>query len=91
VKCQTSNLFLLVSLFFLPFTEPAVKPAAVRTESQHVGVIATRSTFQGELLAQLMERFAHGATVHTQVCPGLVRRFVDIPGPVHGVCWDGEA
>ena len=52
--------------------EPAVKPAAERTRSGHIGVIATEATFQGELFASLMDRFAHDVSVHNQVCPELV-------------------
>jgi len=52
--------------------EPAVKPAAARTRSGHVGVIATPVTFQGALFASLLERFAQDVEVHMQVCPGLV-------------------
>ncbi|MBM4458609.1 MAG: glutamate racemase [Chloroflexi bacterium] len=52
--------------------EPAIKPAAERTRSGHVGVIATAATFQGELFASLLDRFANGVIVHTQVCPELV-------------------
>jgi glutamate racemase len=51
--------------------EPAVKPAAERSRSGHVGVIATSATFQGELFASLLDRFAGSVTVHTQVCPEL--------------------
>ncbi len=58
----------------VPFVgmEPAVKPAAERTRSGHVGVIATSATFQGELFASLLDRFAADVTVHTQACPELV-------------------
>ncbi len=52
--------------------EPALKPAAQRTRTRHVGVIATAATFQGELFASLVERFAGDVVVHTQVCPQLV-------------------
>jgi glutamate racemase len=52
--------------------EPALKPAAEHTRTRHVGVIATSATFQGELFASLMDRFAAGITVHTQACPELV-------------------
>jgi glutamate racemase len=52
--------------------EPAVKPAATRTRSGHIGVIATPVTFQGALFASLLERFAQEVEVHMQVCPGLV-------------------
>lgn len=59
----------------LPFVgmEPAVKPAAENTRTGVVGVIATPATFQGELFASLLERFASDVDVHTQVCPGLVQ------------------
>ncbi len=52
--------------------EPAVKPAAERTRTRHVGVIATEATFQGELFATLLDRYGAQVTVHTQVCPDLV-------------------
>lgn len=58
----------------VPFVgmEPAVKPAAARSTTGRVGVIATRATFQGELFAGLVARYARDVTVHTQVCPELV-------------------
>ncbi len=58
----------------VPFVgmEPAVKPAAERTRTGAVGVLATPVTFQGELFQRLVKRFAAGVTVHTVVCPGLV-------------------
>ncbi len=58
----------------VPFVgmEPAVKPAAQRTRNGQVGVIATPATFQGELFASLLERFARDVRVIPQVCPGLV-------------------
>ena len=58
----------------VPFVgmEPAVKPAAERTRTGHIGVIATPVTFQGDLFASLAERFASNVNLHTQACPGLV-------------------
>ena len=58
----------------VPFVgmEPAVKPAVERTDNGVVGVIATPATFQGELFASLVERYASDVKVLTQVCPGLV-------------------
>jgi len=58
----------------VPFVgmEPAVKPATARTRNGQVGVIATAATFQGELFASLLTRFASDVTVHTQICPDLV-------------------
>lgn len=52
--------------------EPAVKPAAERSQSRTIGVIATAATFQGELFASVVDRFAQGVTVLTQTCPKLV-------------------
>lgn len=54
--------------------EPAVKPAAEQTQSGVVGVIATTATFQGELFASVLERFAQNVTVLRQPCPGLVQQ-----------------
>lgn len=58
----------------IPFVgmEPAVKPAAENTQSGVVGVLATPATFQGELYASVVERFANGVTVLQHTCPGLV-------------------
>jgi glutamate racemase len=52
--------------------EPAVKPAAETTQSGVVGVLATPATFQSELYASVVERFAHGVRVLQDTCPGLV-------------------
>jgi glutamate racemase len=52
--------------------EPAVKPAAEKTRSGVVGVLATPATFQGALYASVVERFAQGVTLIPDTCPGLV-------------------
>jgi glutamate racemase len=52
--------------------EPAVKPAAGQTQTGVVGVLATPATFQGQLYASVVERFAHGVTLLQDTCPGLV-------------------
>lgn len=64
--------------------EPAVKPAAECTASGVVGVLATQATFQGELYASVVERFAAGVTVLQDACPGLVAQIEsgDLDGPV---------
>ena len=54
--------------------EPAVKPAAEGTQTGVVGVLATPATFQGELYASVVERFAKGVTVLQDTCPGLVNQ-----------------
>lgn len=60
----------------IPFVgmEPAVKPAAETTHTGVVGVLATPATFQGELFASVVERFAHGVQLVKEVCPGLVQQ-----------------
>jgi glutamate racemase len=52
--------------------EPAVKPAASLTHSGKVGVLATPSTFSGELYASVIERFAQDVEIFESTCPGLV-------------------
>lgn len=79
VACNTAStaaLYHLRETFSVPIVgmEPAVKPAAERTDSKVVGVIATEATFQGALFASLVERFASDIEVLTQACPGLVER-----------------
>lgn len=60
----------------IPFVgmEPAVKPAAERTITGRIGVLATSATFQGNLFASLLERFAEGKVVLQQTPHGLVER-----------------
>ncbi len=52
--------------------EPAIKPAAQHTKTGIIGVITTAATYQGELFASVIDRFAQGIRVETQVCPDLV-------------------
>lgn len=54
--------------------EPAVKPAAERTQTGKVGVLATPATFQGALYASVVERFANGVELFQHTCPGLVQQ-----------------
>ncbi|MGD2144695.1 MAG: glutamate racemase, partial [Anaerolineae bacterium] len=78
VACNTASAAALHHLRHtfpaVPFVgmEPAVKPAVERTRNSVVGVIATQATFQGELFASLLERYAGDVKVTTHVCPGLV-------------------
>jgi glutamate racemase len=52
--------------------EPAVKPAARRSKSRKVAVLATPRTARGEKLQQLIETHGSGVTVETIPAPGLV-------------------
>jgi glutamate racemase len=78
VACNTASAAALHSLRAeyptFPFVgmEPAVKPAAENSASGVVGVLATPTTFQGELYASVVERFAKDTTVLQNTVPGLV-------------------
>ena len=54
--------------------EPAVKPAAEKTQTGKVGVLATPATFQGALYASVVERFANGVELFQNTCSGLVQQ-----------------
>ncbi|PWH20331.1 MAG: glutamate racemase [Anaerolineae bacterium] len=90
LACNTASAAALKSLRQtypkIPFVgmEPAVKPAAESTQSGVVGVLATPATFQGELYASVIERFAQGVTVYQHTCPGLVQQIEqgDFDSPV---------
>jgi glutamate racemase len=79
VACNTASAAALVALREeypgYPFVgiEPAVKPAARRSQTNIVGVLATPSTFKGEPYASLVERFAQDTQLLTDTCPGLVQ------------------
>jgi glutamate racemase len=64
--------------------EPAVKPAVEQSQTGVVGVLATSATFQGELYASVIERFANGVNVLQDTCPGLVGQIEkgELDGPV---------
>lgn len=78
VACNTASAAALYHLREafpdMPFVgmEPAVKPAARDTQSGVIGVIATQTTFQGELFASVVGRFANHVKVATQACPEFV-------------------
>lgn len=59
---------------------PAIKPAALHSETKRIGVLATRATFQGELFASVVDRFAGDAEVICQPCPGLAE-CIETHGP----------
>lgn len=62
--------------------EPAVKPAAEKTQTGKVGVLATPATFQGALYASVVERFANGVELFQNTCSGLVQQIE--MGNLHG-------
>ncbi len=58
----------------VPFVgmEPAVKPAALLTRTGVVGVLTTNVTFEGELYASVVDRFAGDVQIRTELCEGWV-------------------
>jgi glutamate racemase len=80
IACNTASAAALASVRTahpgFPFVgmEPAVKPAVEHTSTGTVGVIATTATFQSELYASIVERFAGDVEVLHQPCPGLVKQ-----------------
>lgn len=79
VACNTATGAAVASLrarFPVPIvgTEPALKPAAARTRSGVVGVLATSGTLASGKFAALLERFGRTVAVHVQPCPGWVER-----------------
>lgn len=49
--------------------EPAVKPAAISTNSGIIGVLATEATFQGRLFRSVVSRHAGRSRVVERACP----------------------
>jgi glutamate racemase len=80
VACNTASAAALHDLrgrfAGVPFVgmEPAVKPAVGLTQTGRVGVLATPTTFAGDLYAALVDRFAQGIEIFQNTCPGLVEQ-----------------
>ena len=80
VACNTASAaalrWLRAEFVNVPFVGmvPAVKPAAEQTRSGVVGVLATTATIHGELLDDVVMRWAGATTVVRQACPGLVEQ-----------------
>ncbi|MBN1989967.1 MAG: glutamate racemase [Bacteroidales bacterium] len=77
VACNTATAAAIDHLrasFGVPFVgmEPAVKPAAIRTKTNSIGVLATAGTFKGRLYKETSKRYAAEVAVCYQVGEGLV-------------------
>lgn len=53
--------------------EPAIKPAAMQSQSNNVGILVTRATASNRRFLNLVESHKGNAQVHIQPCPGLVQ------------------
>lgn len=78
VACNTATTNAIEALrseFSVPFVgiEPAIKPAALRSRSKRIGVLATRGTLASSLFANTSRLHAQGIQVVEQEGKGLVR------------------
>lgn len=79
VACNTATAAAITTLrgrFAVPIVaiEPAVKPAAQRTQSGVVGVLATSGTLASDNFMKLLVRFGADVNILVQPCPGLVEQ-----------------
>jgi len=79
VACNSATIHgveLLRATYPIPFVgmEPAVKPAAERSRTGVIGVLATEASIAGEKFHRLIHTHAPGVTVITRPCP----RFVEL-------------
>jgi glutamate racemase len=70
IACNTASTIALQHLrqhFAVPFIGcvPPIKPAAAISQSRHIGLLATPATVRRRYLAELVENFAGGCTVHS--------------------------
>ncbi len=78
LACNTASAAALLELrnkfpdFQFVGMEPALKPAAEKSVTGVVGVLATPSTFEGELFESVVTRFGMGALILQDTCSGLV-------------------
>ncbi|GAB5565469.1 MAG: glutamate racemase [Winogradskyella sp.] len=77
VACNTATTNSITYLrqhFHLPFIgiEPAIKPAALKTKTKAVGILATKGTLSSQLFHKTTDLFANGIKVIEQVGEGIV-------------------
>lgn len=77
VACNTATtnaIEILRAKYDIPFIgiEPAIKPAAIKSKTKVVGVLATRGTLSSRLFAQTSDSFAQNVRVIEQIGDGLV-------------------
>ena len=77
VACNTATTNAINYLrenYNIPFIgiEPAIKPAALKTKTNSIGVLATRGTLSSELFSKTSDLFASGVKVIEQYGDGLV-------------------
>ncbi len=77
VACNTATTNAITYLrthYDIPFIgiEPAIKPAALNTQTKAVGILATRGTLSSELFHSTSDLYANGIKVIEQIGEGIV-------------------
>lgn len=77
VACNTATTNAIAYLrknYEVPFIgiEPAIKPAALQTQTKVVGVLATKGTLSSELFHKTSDLYSNGITIVEQIGEGLV-------------------
>src|SRR5690606_20941918 len=77
VACNTAttnSIKLLRENYSIPIIgiEPAIKPAALQTQTKAIGILATKGTLSSELFHKTTDLYSNGITVIEQVGEGLV-------------------
>ncbi|MFK7834350.1 MAG: glutamate racemase [Winogradskyella sp.] len=77
VACNTATTNAIDYLrenYAIPFIgiEPAIKPAALNTQTKAVGILATKGTLSSQLFHKTTDLYAHGIKVVEQVGEGIV-------------------
>ncbi len=77
VACNTATAAAIETLrknYTIPFIgmEPAIKPAAINTNSGKIGVLATKGTFEGKLFKETSSKYANNISKIIQIGEGLV-------------------
>lgn len=77
VACNTATTNAIKTLretYNIPFIgiEPAIKPAALKTKTKTIGILATKGTLTSDLFYKTTNLFAEGITVLEQIGEGIV-------------------
>jgi glutamate racemase len=77
IACNTATtnaIKLLRNSYDIPFVgiEPAIKPAALNTRSNCIGILATKGTLSSSLFAETSDKFASNIEIIEQVGTGIV-------------------
>jgi len=77
VACNTATtnaINYLRNHYNVPFIgiEPAIKPAALKTKTNNIGVLATKGTLSSQLFSKTSEKIAKNIKIHEQNGDGLV-------------------